>query len=234
MGGSGPWAERIAIFVVFYLVHFFLRVFTRTRVVGQENIPPGGGVLFLSNHISALDVFCVPWAVYSKYPQEILRQVGKEELFRIPVIGWILSKIRGFPIKRGRADLAAIREIEAFIRNDKVIIYPEGTRSRDGELGKGNRMVGRFIRDARPKVIPVAIRGTDEVLPVGRTFPRWGVEIEIVFGTALDLREEMAIENSKISSVQIVDKVMSAIGGLLQESGSGRTFSSQAIKEMRG
>lgn len=234
MGGSGPWAERIAIFLVYHLVDLFLRVFTRTRVLGKENIPPGGGVLFLSNHISALDVFCVPWAIYSKFPQEILRQVGKEELFRIPVVGWILSKIRGFPIKRGRADLAAIREIESFIRNDKMIIYPEGTRSRDGELGKGNRMVGRFIRNARPTVIPVAIRGTDEVLPVGNTLPRWGVEIEIVFGAPLDLREEMAIENSKASSVQIIEKVMSVIAGMLQENGSGRKFSSPAIKELRG
>ena len=150
MGGPGPWAERISIFVVFHLVKLFLWLFTRTRVRGLENIPPGGGVLFLSNHISALDVFCIPWAIYTKFPQEVIRQVGKEELFHIPIVGWILSKIRGFPIKRGRADLTAIREIEKFIRNDKVVIYPEGTRSRDGKLGKGNRMVGRFIRGARP------------------------------------------------------------------------------------
>ena len=69
MGGPGPWVEWIAIYVVFHLVKLFLRLFTRTRVISTENIPPGGGVLFLSNHISALDVFCVPWAIYSKYPQ---------------------------------------------------------------------------------------------------------------------------------------------------------------------
>ncbi len=215
MGGPGPWVERIAIYVVFHLVRLFLRLFTHTHVVGMENVPPGGGVLFLSNHISALDVFCVPWAIYSKYPQEVIRQVSKEELLHIPVIGWILSKIRAFPIRRGRADLSGIREIENFIRNDKVVLYPEGTRSRDGKLGKGNRMVGRFILDVKPTVIPVAIKGTNQVLPVGKMFPRRGVDIEIVFGAPLDLSAEFEIESSKESSIRIVDKVMRSISSLM-------------------
>ncbi len=231
MGGPGPWAEWITIYVVFNLVKLFLRLFTHTRIVGEENIPPGGGVLFLSNHISALDVFCIPWVIYTKYPQDMIRQVAKEELLRIPVIGWILAKIRAFPIRRGKADLSAIREIEDFIRNDKVVLYPEGTRSRDGKLGKGNRMVGRFIRGARPTVIPVAIKGTDQVLPVGRTFPRRGVKIEIVFGPPLDLSAELGMENVKESSIKIVDKVMAAISSLLEGREPARTVPPRAAEE---
>jgi 1-acyl-sn-glycerol-3-phosphate acyltransferase len=234
MGGPGPWVERVTIFVVFHLVKLFLWLFTRIRVSGQENIPPGGGVLFLSNHISALDVFFIPWAIYTQFPQEVIRQVGKEELFHIPIVGWILSKIRGFPIKRGRADLGAIREIEKFIRNDKVVIYPEGTRSRDGKLGKGNRMVGRFIRSAKPTIIPVAIQGTDLLLPVGKTIPQRGVKIEIVFGAPLDLHEEFEIENIKESSVRIVDKVMGSISSLLDQMNSARPVSTHVVEEARG
>lgn len=234
MGGPGPRVERVTIFVVFHLVRLFLRFFTHTRVVGVENIPPGGGALFLSNHISALDVFCIPWAIYTKYPDDVIRQVGKEELFQIPVVGWILSKIRGFPIKRGKGDLSAIREIEGFIRNDKVVLYPEGTRSRDGKLGKGNRMVGRFIRGARPKVIPVAVKGTDRILPVGKTIPRRGVNVEIIFGEPLDLSEEFAMGNIKESSVRIVEKVMSAISSLLEAESGARAVSPRAAEEARG
>lgn len=111
--------------------------------------------------------------------------------------------------------MSAIREIENFIRNEKVVIYPEGTRSRDGKLGKGNRMVGKFIRGARPVVIPVAIKGTDNVLPVGKLFPRMGVRIEIAFGAPLDIESELGVENVKESSILIVDKVMAAISSLL-------------------
>lgn len=231
MGGPVPWVNWITIFLVYHLVNLFFRLFTRTRVTGEENIPQGGGVLYLSNHISALDVFCIPWVIYTKYPHEPLRQVSKEELLRIPVIGWILGKIRAFPIKRGRADMSAIREIENFIRNEKVIIYPEGTRSRDGKLGKGNRMVGKFIRGARPVVIPVAVKGTDNVLPVGKLFPKMGVRIEIAFGAPLDLGAELGVEDVKESSILIVDKVMVAISSLLDGMDSSQAAPPRAMEE---
>ncbi len=234
MGGPGPWVNWILIYVVYHVVNLFLRLFTRTRVIGEENIPPGGGVLYLCNHISAFDVFCIPWVIYTKYPHETLRQVAKEELLRIPVIGWILGKIRAFPIRRGKADLSAIREIENFIRNDKVVLYPEGTRSRDGKLGKGNRMVGKFIRGARPVVIPVAIKGTNEILPVGKLLPRMGVKIEIVFGAPLDLDAELELENVKESSILVVDKVMAAISSLLDGMEHVQAAPPRAVEEAGG
>ncbi len=217
MGGSGPWVERVAIFLVYHLIGVFMWWTSRLRVRGEENIPPGGGVLFLANHISALDVFVLPWCIYRKYPQDVLRQVSKEELLRIPVIGWIFAKIRAVPISRGKGNLSAIRAIEDFIRKDKMVIYPEGTRSLDGKLGRGNRMVGRFIRNARPTVIPVAIKGTDRVVSVGRILPRRGVDVELVFGSPLDLSSEYEIENVKESSVRIIGKVMEASSSLLEE-----------------
>ena len=218
MGGPGPFVERMTILLTYHAMALFLRWVGRVRVVGKENIPSGGGVLFLANHISALDVFFLPWFIYEKFPQDMLRQIAKEELLKIPLIGWWLRKLRSFPIKRGKADLSAIRAIEDFIRNDKVIIYPEKTRSLDGKLGPGNRMVGRFIRAARPTVIPVGIKGTNGIVPVGKRLPRRGAEIELIFGPPLDIGDELAIENVKESSVRIVEKVMAAISALLDGS----------------
>ncbi|MBT3352056.1 MAG: 1-acyl-sn-glycerol-3-phosphate acyltransferase [Nitrospinaceae bacterium] len=211
MGGPGPFVERMVILLTYYTVTLFLRWVGRVRVVGKEHIPSGGGVLFLANHISALDVFFLPWVIYGKFPQDRIYIIAKEELLEIPLIGWWLSKLRAFPIKRGKADLGAIRTIEEFIRNDKVLIFPEGTRSLDGKLGPGNRMVGRFIRAARPTVIPVGIKGTNGIVPVGKKFPRRGAEIEVVFGPPLELGDELAIENTKESSVRIVEKAMATI-----------------------
>lgn len=209
--GTGPLVERAMIRAGLLFVSLLVRVFTSHRITGTENIPPGGNVLFLSNHISALDVLVIPWAIYAKYPRELIRQAGKEELFDIPVVGWILRKWRGFPVKRGGADRKSIRMIEEYIRDAKVILYPEGTRSRDGGLGQGNRMVGRIVKNTTPTVIPVALKGTDSIIPVGKTMPRRGAKIEIRFGAPMDLREEYALDNAKEASQRIIDRVMRAI-----------------------
>ena len=212
--GSGPWVERLMIRIGRLFVGLLVRVFTKPEIIGMENIPSGGKVLFLSNHISALDVLVIPWIIYLRYPEELIRQAGKEELFEIPIVGWILRKWRGFPIKRGGADRKSIRMIEEYINEGKVILYPEGTRSRDGRLGRGNRMVGRIVRNTTPTVIPVALKGTDHVIPVGKTMPRRGVKIEIRFGAPVDLRDEYAMSDTKEASQRIIDRVMREISAL--------------------
>ena len=214
IAGTGLLSERVMIRLGRGFVGLLVRLFTKMKITGMENIPPGGNILFLSNHISALDVLVIPWAIYLKYPEELLRQAGKEELFDIPVVGWILSKWRGFPIKRGGADRKSIRMIEEYIKEGKVILYPEGTRSRDGRLMRGNRMVGRIVRNTTPTVVPVSIKGTDRVIPVGKTIPRPGTRVELRFGAPMDLSDEYAIANTKESSQKIIDRVMTAIGEL--------------------
>ncbi len=214
IAGTGPLVERLMIKLGRGFVGLLVRLFTKMKITGMENIPPGGNILFLSNHISALDVLVIPWAIYLKYPEELLRQAGKEELFDIPVVGWILRKWRGFPIRRGGADRKSIRMIEDYIREGKVILYPEGTRSRDGRLQRGNRMVGRIVRNTTPTVIPVSITGADRVIPVGKTLPRPGTRVELRFGAPMDLSDEYAIANTKEASQKIIDRVMVAIGEL--------------------
>ena len=214
IAGTGPLSERVMIRLGCGFVGLLVRLFTKMKITGMENIPPGGNILFLSNHISALDVLVIPWAIYLKYPGELLRQAGKEELFDIPLVGWILHKWRGFPIKRGGADRKSIRMIEDYIREGKVILYPEGTRSRDGRLMQGNRMVGRIVRNTTPTVVPVSIKGTDQVIPVGKTMPRPGTSVELRFGVPMDLSDEYAIANTKESSQKIIDRVMMTIGEL--------------------
>ena len=226
MGGPGPWKERIMIWLGFSLLTIFFRLFFTLKVTGLENVPPGGRVLFLCNHRSALDVLVVPWCIYTRFPQEALHLAGKEELFRIPVVGWVLTQWRGFPVKRGRGDLSSIRKVEEYVRRDKVILYPEGTRSRDGSLGEGNPIVGRIIRNARPVVIPMSIRGAEDVVPIGKTLPRPGATVEVKFGKPLPLDDEIALPNPKESSRAIIAKVMAAITGLLGEGEAQRPAAS--------
>lgn len=226
--GTGPLSERVMIRLGCGFVGLLVRVFTKMKISGMENIPPGGNILFLSNHISALDVLVIPWAIYLKYPEELLRQAGKEELFDLPVVGWILRKWRGFPIKRGGADRKSIRMIEEYIKEGKVILYPEGTRSRDGKLLRGNRMVGRIVRNTTPTVVPVSIQGTDRVIPVGKTMPRPGTRVELRFGAPMDLDDEYSIANTKEASQKIIDRVMTAIAEL-QNGGTAETVDKKSV-----
>ena len=229
MGGPGPWFQRLIILGVFHLVGLLLCRFLRLRVHGVENIPKGGGVLFLSNHISAVDVVAIPWCIYQKFPEERLWKLAKEELFHVPFIGWVIRKLRALPVKRGSADLSTIRLLEKHVREDKVILYPEGSRSKDGRIGPGNRMVGRIILNTKPKVVPVAVKGTNRAVPVGRFFPRPGVKIEVTFGMPLELWAEYTIENRKESSVRIVEKVMRAISSLLDEENQAKPARSTEV-----
>ena len=93
MGGFDKLYDRLILASSFHIVRFFIRYFVDCKVIGEENIPHGNGVLFLSNHLSAFDVFLVPWAIYTKYPNECIRQAWKQELFSVPLIGWFLKKI---------------------------------------------------------------------------------------------------------------------------------------------
>ena len=214
MGRLERLYDRFILASSFQIVNFFIRFFVDCKVFGQENIPHGNRVLFLSNHLSAFDVFLVPWAIYTKYPNEFIRQAGKQELFSIPFIGWFLKKIGGFPIKRGSANLSSIRSIEEHIIESRVVLYPEGTRSVDSKIKSGNRMVGRIIKTPKPSVVPVLVKGTERLIPVGKIFPRFGVEIEVRFGPPINFKKEYQNPSVKDSSTKIIEKVMDAITDL--------------------
>ena len=214
MGGLDRLYDRFILASSFQIVRFFIRFFVDCKVFGQENIPHGKRVLFLSNHLSAFDVFLVPWAIYTKYPDEYIRQAGKQELFSIPFIGWYLKKIGGFPIKRGSGNLSSIRSIEKHIIESKVVLYPEGTRSVDSKIKPGNRMVGRIIKATKPAVVPVLVKGTERLIPVGKIFPRFGVKVEIRFGPPININEEYENPSVKESSTKIIEKVMETITDL--------------------
>jgi 1-acyl-sn-glycerol-3-phosphate acyltransferase len=214
MGGFDKLYDRLILASSFHIVRFFIRYFVDCKVIGEENIPHGNGVLFLSNHLSAFDVFLVPWAIYTKYPNECIRQAGKQELFSVPLIGWFLKKIGGFPIKRGSANISSIRSIEKYIRESRVVLYPEGTRSIDNKIQAGNRMVGRIIKATKPAVVPVLVKGTEKLIPVGKIFPRVGAKIEVHFGPPVNLEEEFLNPRVKESSTKIIEKVMQTISDL--------------------
>jgi 1-acyl-sn-glycerol-3-phosphate acyltransferase len=195
----------------------FLAGLNRLKITGAEHVPCGGGVLLAANHLSIFDTLLIPWVNIAKVQLEVVWAPAKAELFDIPVIHHIIASWGAFPVQRGGRDVRAMRHLVELMRREKVMLFPEGSRSADGWLGRGNRVVGKLIYLARPTVIPTAILGTDRLLAKGRLMPRVFSKLEVRFGPPLDLERYYAAEDTKATAEAIMFCVMRSIARLRGE-----------------
>ncbi|WP_066193169.1 MULTISPECIES: lysophospholipid acyltransferase family protein [Gracilibacillus] len=137
------------------LVKMVLQPKYRVQKQGLENIPAEGPVIICSNHISNYD----PPIVGMTCPRTI-HFMGKEELFENKILGFIMRQIHVFPIKRGMKDRNALRKGLEILKNGNVLgLFPEGTRSKTGDLQRGLAGAGFFALRSKATVIPCAIIG---------------------------------------------------------------------------
>ncbi len=202
--------RRLWVALSIHVVGFYASTINRFRILGSENIPAHGGVLLASNHISGYETVFLPWAVLKNHPLQMVWAPAKEELFKNRLLGFFFKSWGAFPVKRGR-DLRAGKVIHDLLQTEKVMLFPEGTRNKDGVLGKGNRGVGKMIYEARPVVVPTALSGLNHW-----KFPGVGQEGRVVFGKPLNFSDLYQLENSKETHIQIVERVMGAIAEQLE------------------
>src|SRR5689334_17389625 len=133
---------------------------------GAERVPPGRAYVYMSNHQSHLDIPML----YATLPSPTIRMLGKKELFQIPLWGRGLRAAEFIEVDRSN-HARAVRSIEhaAELIRDGVSIYlaPEGTRSRDGRIGKLKKGGFHLAKETHTPIVPVAIRGTIDILPRG-------------------------------------------------------------------
>ncbi|MFI5304769.1 MAG: lysophospholipid acyltransferase family protein [Nitrospiria bacterium] len=173
--------------LVFWNIIF--KKLNQVEIFGFENRPrrEEGSVLLLSNHISSIDPFLIAVTSYTFFSPIRWRAPAKEELFRYPVVRNIISTWGAFPVRRGKGDYEAMNQMVEMLKESVVVIFPEGTRSRDGLLLKGRPGVGKIIWEARPsKIIPVVVEGTNWILPIGKIFPSYGKKTRIYYGSPMD------------------------------------------------
>jgi 1-acyl-sn-glycerol-3-phosphate acyltransferase len=184
--------------------------FFRLKVHGMEKIPDQGPFILCSNHSSHLDPIVLGYA-------SLYRQVGfmaKEELFRIPVFGFLIRHWGAFPVKRNQRDQAAMEQFATHLRNNKpLVLFPEGTRTLDGELLPAKKGLGKLLQGARVPVIPAYIRGTYESFPKGRSFPKSG-PLSVHFGDPVPLDDLYAMPEEKETYRLIVGRIMEHIAAL--------------------
>jgi 1-acyl-sn-glycerol-3-phosphate acyltransferase len=170
----------------------FLRGLWRPEVTGAEHVPETGGAILASNHLSILDSVFLPFML--KRPVTF---TAKSEYFtsRHPamrLMGRYLRATGQIPVDRdgARAAQATLEAALALLRQGQLFgIYPEGTRSPDGRLYRGRPGVGWLAMNSGLPVIPVAMFGTDRVLPPGHSVPRLG-KVRIKIGKPLTFSTE--------------------------------------------
>src|SRR3954451_20139904 len=165
------WLVR-AVFQPFFHLYF------RLSRIGREHVPQTGPVLFAAHHRSFLDPFVI--ATIARRP---MYYVAKEELFRHRLVGWFLNSLGAFPVRRGQGDGDMIDTARAILaRGDAVLIFPEGTRTRPGALGRPKRGVGRLVLETGAPVVPIALIGTEAIRKGWRIRPH---KVRIRAGSAL-------------------------------------------------
>jgi 1-acyl-sn-glycerol-3-phosphate acyltransferase len=205
--------QRVWVTFSIYVVGFYASFLNRFVIKGGGNIPQSGPVMIASNHISAFDTIFLPWAVIRHNPFQMLWAPAKEELFEKTIPSLIYRSWGAFPVKRKR-DVRAGRTLNDLLLDQKVMLFPEGTRHKDGQLGPGNRGVGKIIYDTRPSVIPTALIGLN-----AWKFPNFHQDAMVVFGRPLDFGDLFQLEDSKETHLLIVDRIMKSIAVLLTNEG---------------
>jgi len=125
----------------------------RPKVEGLENFPRDGKTIVYANHISAID----PMVIACVLPRQI-HFMAKIELFKNPLLAWILKRAGAFPVKRGTADISAIKNSLKVLNEGGVFgMFPEGTRSKDGKLQEFTHGIASIAHKSKAAIIPVAI-----------------------------------------------------------------------------
>ncbi|MBG9448826.1 1-acyl-sn-glycerol-3-phosphate acyltransferase [Cytobacillus firmus] len=181
-------------------VYGVLKPIYRFEVFGKENFPKEGGVLLCSNHIDNLD----PPVVGINAPRPVYF-MAKEELFNVPVLGKIVPHLNAFPVKRGMSDREALRKGLGILKEGNVLgLFPEGTRSKTGQLGKGLAGAGFFALRSEAHVVPCAIIGPYKAFS----------KLKVVYGKPIDMNE---LRERKASAEETTDMIMSEIRKLIED-----------------
>ncbi len=198
------------------LFWMFFFVLNRTRVVGREHVGAERNTLLLSNHQSMLDGFLVGLVAY--YPRSLIRPyllpwnpAAAENFYRTPILAWLADNWKCIWVKPGRHDLHALHRMIQVLPRGVMTLFPEGTRTRDGSVGPGQAGTGLLILATRARVIPVAIEGMREVLPIGFSVPRIFKRISVTYGPPVDYPEFLAQPRTRETAQALIDRVMAAI-----------------------
>jgi len=208
------------------ILHPLLRLLMRHRWTGKENIPKTGGIILAPNHLSYADWPTI--AVFSdgyahRYPVFMI----KSPVFEVKVIGPLMYKFGQLPVYRGRGDAGKVLKLaeQALADGACVIVYPEGTATRDPDLWPmvGKTGAARLALTTGAPVIPIAHWGAQDILPYGskklRLFPR--KTVRMAAGPPVDLSayrgQRLGASTLRAATADIMADITALLATIRQE-----------------
>ena len=180
----------------------------RLKIYGRDNLIEDGPAIYASNHASYLD----PPLVGVACRKEVF-YLARKTLFEKPVLGPLLPRINCIPVDRDRGDVAAVRTLLRLLKEGKrVVVFPEGTRSKDGNLQPARAGLGLIIAKSLAPVVPVRVFGSYAALP--RSGGIHFVPITLVVGKPIFFTKEDLGTDERLAYQALSDRVMAAIAAL--------------------
>jgi 1-acyl-sn-glycerol-3-phosphate acyltransferase len=214
--GLGFW-RRFAVIVV----KPFVTVFTRHTWQGAEYIPRTGPAVIVANHISHADPLALAHFVYDagRWPQFLV----KASVFKVPVVGALLTKVQQIPVQRGTADAARALDAatEVVKAGHAIIIYPEGTTSKEPDLWpmRGKTGAARLALATGTPVIPVVSWGAQQIFDPRTKKKRFKprTPVTVVAGPPIDLSRWADAAPSSAVLAEITSEIMNTLRAMIGE-----------------
>jgi 1-acyl-sn-glycerol-3-phosphate acyltransferase len=198
-----------SLFRVLYGTYF------RWHIRGRENVPLTGPVILASNHASFLD----PPLVGSSLSRDI-NYLARESLFRFPGVGCVLRSWNSVPVDRDGGGARGLRAIlDRLLAGGGIILFPEGTRTPDGNLQPARSGIGLTVIKSTAPVVPVRVFGTFEAYGRHLKFPR-PKRVSVVFGKPIDFStlraEAKSCPKDRLKQIyqEVADRIMAEIAEL--------------------
>lgn len=183
------------------------------EIKGKDNLPVNESYIVASNHASNIDPFLIAAVVFKKHGR-IVRYIGKEEVLNNFFGRFIYKTFGVIPIGRNSNSEKVINEAVKMLKNNEIIgIFPEATRTFDGNIQKGRTGVARLALLSKTKVIPIAIKNTYSLWPRHKKFSKFKKIVKINIGKPIKPKRSYTKDNvvSKEELRQLTDAVMKKI-----------------------
>jgi 1-acyl-sn-glycerol-3-phosphate acyltransferase len=194
-----------------FLIRLLYRLLTRIQVIGEENIPPAGGIVAVTNHIGRLD----PGLVYCLVDRQDIIMLVAEKYRQVAIFRWLTAALDGVWVDRFGADLTALRTcLRRLKKGGALVIAPEGTRSPSGTLMKARSGAGYLAAKSGAPIVPAAIVGTEDATAKARLRSLRRVNVVVRFGPPFRIAASPGLDPAA-QLAAYDDEIMCRIAALL-------------------
>lgn len=192
----------------------YFKLFHHYKVEGLENFKNDSPAIIACNHVSLLD----PPMLGCASP-EVIHCLAKRALYKSKVVSWWLHKINTYPVSGASNDKAVMKKVlSLLLKGEKVLIFPEGTRGKDGSVQPLRKGLALFADKGKAKVIPAAVIGPEHALPVNQKFPKLFTKLTVAFGPPVYYREILKeVKDKKMAREVFLERVQKEIQSLIDK-----------------